>query len=636
MKVMPKFFISYSHIDSDPKSRYSEGVAALRAAVRIYTHDVFISAGGGGGKSASHVAKLLRAADFAPRVYVRLDNQDTRVTGRALRAFGQSASCAVLVDTVDGASPLADEELREAIRKRFEQSRGRFRPIPIVFGTSNLSRSRQLLSNELPGVECRPPVLFDESVDERESLRRLILGIRGLDSEPREEWQHGWLRRAVRLRAANALSVAWDKLAVDTSLPPFANYDAPVVLDFGTSTSVAAAVGAPEDAPRHYLTWSPLPEHDVGKMPSDGPNSVLFDGRLIVTSRQNPRASGWDAWLPPDDSKPGVSGRLFQSLKRYVGVLVHRMGISTTRRPRQSLLLGAGASKSFLPWKISFADSFLIPKPWMEDAPTLLFMHSCESQRVSDVLGLKRRRHARDHVGVCFLDGLDNLLPRTESTIQRPTIMARQCMAAFAEHYATPDTFPVSEGHVPRSDARGQFYKPASLKDDSHAPAEVTRDDLWTLSVHLSQMRARESLRELALRCQYDQTDLDGWRASARQPLVCVFDGLDESGLGAVADRLGCVLVPPLDASRRGVDEMNLWQFRQHLGASPPEIFVYVWHAPTGAVPDEHVRLWSFADAREEEQTRERGDPEDSSGDEGLMLRLPLGDFLMYTLRPPV
>lgn len=305
--------------------------SALGTIMKAYKYDVFITAADPDVKLGSGVAELLKAASFAPWLSVAAGTDKS--SRLRLRVFGQSASCAVMFGH-SGKSPLADEGLRAAIRDRFERTRGEFRPIPVIFGKSQWARYQTLISEELPGVEVRPPVIFSDAIDERESLRRLILGIRGVDSEPQDAWERGWLRQQVRRRAENALNVDWAKLASEVSRPsthaPVADRDYMVPFDFVPTKVTDTCLD--EYAQRlSYMRWFERDGRRQNQAGSDfHSDDLVRRGSPSSSSRGGERLTGY--------RRERLSTGIFRTLKGYVAQLLRGLIFGETRRRQWSIL----------------------------------------------------------------------------------------------------------------------------------------------------------------------------------------------------------------------------------------------------------------------------------------------------------
>lgn len=630
---MNKVFISYRHSDA----RDPQGAATFASALRVFKYDVFIAVGGTGAAVASSLAKILRQVDFAPRLFIQMEHDEERERQLALRAFARSASCA-LVYGPGGKSPLADDKLRSAIRERYTQTHGAFRPIPVLCRGPRPSDWMEQLKEELSGVDTRPPVIFDESVDLDKSLRRLILAIRGLDAEPGEAWQKGWLRHAVRLRAANVLNVAWDRLASEINPLRPVEHNGTVAIDFGTSAGLAACAHETENLRRpSHLRWV-LPGRGGEEMvhnPSAPGGDVRIACKLVMTPGEVPRGGGRDGSPSPDDPRPGVSGRLFQYLKRYVTSLFRRMGADAPTRRREPPLLGSSGSENIAHWKLKLDKALETPKVLLiGEAATLQYrwdgrLFQCATERP----GLKHFKKADVSAGVCFIDGLgeefsQQLRPTRLSTPvilndSRGLFVVDTCVEADKSRAGQSRESPVS--------ADGYTFIMAGSSVLRHAQ-RGPRGEVLMLASH---SRGHERLFHPAAHLHpYGCVPCDSWPPSAVPSAIYMVDGLDENGLAAVASRFEYPPVWLRDEDWRGLNDLDFWR-QQHLGADSPRMIFCVWHvlAPT----DGQMRLWIPSGSREEGYTQmhERGDTDSSLTEEGTQRQPPLGDLLVCTIRPP-
>lgn len=94
-------------------------------------------------------------------------------------ALNSCESCAVFIGP-SGIGPWQNEEMRAAIDRRVRESQGRFRVIPVLLpGSKRDERSR------LPTfLVATAWVEFRHTVDDKESFRRLLCGIKGLEPGP--------------------------------------------------------------------------------------------------------------------------------------------------------------------------------------------------------------------------------------------------------------------------------------------------------------------------------------------------------------------------------------------------------------------------------------------------------------------
>lgn len=601
------------------------GAYAHRMTMRVHKYDVFISAARSETEIGAHLVRLLREAAFAPRLMYPAADSDERSGKRVVINLRRSASCA-LVFGPSGESPLADERLRAAIRLRFEQMRGDFRPIPVVY-LKGEPPPVKFLSDELRGIDCRPPVFFGDAIDERESLRRLILGIRGVDSEPRDAWEFGWLRQQVRSRAENALNVDWAKLASEVSRPAAADYMVPSSANPGTmAVTRTPSVGYVQHLSHaHWFKsrYAPLPR-DVHLQ------AQTRDDAAPALSR-----AGGDGRRFGYSKRRGPAG-IFQTLKGYVADLLRGFGFGVPRA-RASSLLPEHAWLKYEAAAIGFAPSY--GRPLLLNLATYLFP--------APSLSYKRAYRCRTPMLLCCYVNKTFL----SSEGHRP---ARRAGKVFEQRCAADDF--TSEFEMVSSALDGTREFPLMVYDretrrrgDGRSgfttavvrcvPELVKRDYGSMLVVPLRHGVGAE--RELlgVLTC-FDSYG-DGERSSDAPRYMYVVDGFDGDSLEEIAARLRKVLFSSRRADEQYTAEHCATEHVAGRGRTyAASISFLIRHLrPDGpdSAAEKRSTIWTPADARAEGRAcdAERDDAEDSDDCEGRRPEIPGAGFYVYRLQPP-
>ena len=179
-----------------------------------YDYDVFLSCSHTDREYARDLSRHLSDLGFV----AWLDDSDVSAgedwRNKIKMALERSSVCVLLLGS--GTSPGGDEESRVAIDNRIQRSHGEFRVIPVVLPGTRLddpyclpvARTTWLI----PWMQSAF-IQFEDSLDEHDKIRELVLRIRGVGFEHNVLLRNAAIQNFARHRAKNALNVDWKKLA---------------------------------------------------------------------------------------------------------------------------------------------------------------------------------------------------------------------------------------------------------------------------------------------------------------------------------------------------------------------------------------------------------------------------------------
>lgn len=190
----------------------------------IYNYDLFISCTSEDKDSAHLLSRKLRELDFFAWFDVPKVEEDSSFIEKFREAMETSA-VGVLLLGASGKVPCANDSVWSAIHSKLEHINSAFRIIivtlpgvhPDAAGTLTCLTKTQPINTRQRWtvIHCK------ESLNEKEVIDELVLRIRGVDPNDQSECVQRVFRKAVRVRAQNALNVDWHKLVSDLYAAPF-------------------------------------------------------------------------------------------------------------------------------------------------------------------------------------------------------------------------------------------------------------------------------------------------------------------------------------------------------------------------------------------------------------------------------
>jgi hypothetical protein len=629
-------------------------------------HDVFITGARIDSNYGTRISDLLRKADFSTYLCVQRGTPGVRRAQRAINAFEHSASCALLFGP-GAQSPFADECLRSAIRDRVERTRGEFRVIPVLMpGASEWLKSRHFI-NEICGFKTKRPIRFEEGGNEKESLHRLILAIRGVDPKQSTDWQGRWPRELVRLRAANALNVDWAKLTWGVR-DPLADMVAGVHKERPASDCEHAAptrIPEAEDVWRlscQYL-FSPAAAFERTPTLTDlhRPKAFVPASPYHWYAHQQPEASrpdgdGWLRYVDVVGSKlrlfctshygaRELDGQLarspstvFQVLKECAVRLLHKFGLCP-RTQRANLGFADFEAEARITivmdgWEfseMSVGKSLRFCAKPLGSSPLRQFRYEREFEE-------RQRMKAFDHYKALSWDGRTNTADAFESHAASVISVKSSGESVLADHFKRLWAISNRDLWDARNAAELSTLSQSGVIVFGHqSPRGLSGDD-WLLAIPSFHVGRTESDSRVNASQDFELCETSLRLSNMGVSRLFVFSGgLDSCCQDLMTERFGCKLVKLLVMDGRVVGEDCVWN-HYLLGTYSAQFAARARYCyfRLSAGEFQQRQLWTSAETHDEGCGRsdEEHAIEDWEGLEGRLCQLPKADFFLCTLQP--